>query len=85
MLVKRLFPIAMRKHAAIAPSMLQDLRAGKPCEIDAINGVVCAWGRRCKVPTPANDRIVEVVKGQQVDLLPLAASNLELFRDLLVS
>lgn len=49
------------------------------------NGVVCAWGRCCEVPTPVNDRIVEVVKGQQAGLLPLAASNLELFRDLVVS
>ncbi len=39
--VEFLLPIAMKKHRAIEPSMLQDLRQGKPCEIDAINGVVC--------------------------------------------
>lgn len=49
----------MKKHRAIEPSMLQDLKKGKPCEIDAINGVVCEWGRKCGVPTPINDRIVE--------------------------
>jgi len=76
-------PIAMKKHAAIVPSMLQDLRAGKPCEIDAINGVVCEWGRKCNVPTPVNDRIVEVVKKEQAGELPLAASNLTLFKDLI--
>ena len=54
-------PIAMKKHAAIEPSMLQDLKKGKPCEIDAINGVVCEWGRKKGIPTPVNDRIVEIV------------------------
>ena len=29
--------------------MLQDLKKGKPCEIDAINGVVCQWGRKLNV------------------------------------
>ena len=58
---KLIMPIAMKKHAAIEPSMLQDLKKGKPCEIDAINGVVCAWGKKKGIPTPVNDRIVEIV------------------------
>ena len=60
-LAKLIMPVAMKKHAAIEPSMLQDLKKNKPCEIDAINGVVCEWGRRKGVPTPVNDRIVEIV------------------------
>ena len=78
-----IMPIAMKKHAAIEPSMLQDLRHHKPCEIDAINGVVCEWGRKCKVPTPVNDRIVEVVKKEQSGELKLEKANLELFCDLM--
>lgn len=78
-----ILPVAMKKHAAIEPSMLQDLKAGKPCEIDAINGVVCEWGRKCNVPTPVNDRIVEVIKKEQAGELPFATSNLELFSDLI--
>jgi len=80
---KFLLPIAMKKHAAIEPSMLQDLKNGKPCEIDAINGVVCEWGRKCGVPTPVNNRIVEVVKKEQSGELPLSGENLKLFEDLL--
>jgi len=79
---KFLLPIAMKKHAAIEPSMLQDLKNKKPCEIDAINGVVCEWGRKNSVPTPVNDRIVEVVKKEQAGELPLSAENLKLFSDL---
>ena len=29
--------------------MLQDIRNGKTCEVDAINGVVCAYGRKLDV------------------------------------
>ena len=76
-------PVAMKKHRAIEPSMLQDLKKGKPCEVDAINGVVCEWGRKCGVPTPINDRIVEVVKKEQAGELKLEAKNIRLFDDLL--
>ena len=33
---KTLLPIAMKKHADIVPSMLQDLRKNKPCEVEDI-------------------------------------------------
>lgn len=78
-----LVPIAMKKHRAIEPSMLQDLKKGKPCEIDAINGVVREWGRKCGVPTPINDRIVEIVKKEQAGELPLEEKNIRFFDDLL--
>lgn len=78
-----LLPIAMKKHRLIEPSMLQDLKKGKPCEVDAINGVVCDWGRKCKVPTPINDRIVEIIKKEQAGELQLKYDNIHLFDDLL--
>lgn len=78
-----LLPVAMKKHRAIEPSMLQDLKKGKSCEIDAINGVVCEWGRKYGVPTPINDRIVEVIKKEQSGELKLEHSNIRLFDDLL--
>ena len=78
-----LVPIAMKKHRDIEPSMLQDLKNGKPCEVDAINGVVCEWGRKCGIPTPINDRIVEVIKKEQSGELKFEASNIRLFDDLL--
>lgn len=78
-----LIPIAMKKHRNIEPSMLQDLKNGKPCEVDAINGVVCEWGRKMNVPTPINDRIVKVIKQEQEGKLKMQASNIRLFDDLL--
>lgn len=78
-----LIPIAMKKHRAIEPSMLQDLRNGKACEVDAINGVVCAWGRKAGIKTPINDRIVQIIQQEQRGELPLSKENLRLFDDLL--
>ena len=78
-----LLPIAMKKHRLIEPSMLQDLKKGKPCEVDAINGVVCEWGKKCGVPTPVNDHIVEVIKKEQSGELPLSHENIRLFADLM--
>ena len=78
-----LVPIAMKKHRDIEPSMLQDLKKGKPCEIDAINGVVCEWGRKTNTPTPINDRIVEIIKKCESGELKPQASNIKMFDDLL--
>ena len=78
-----LLPIAMKKHRGIVPSMLQDLRAGKPCEVDAINGVVCDYGRRLGVPTPINDRIAQIIRDAQAGKLQPCPENIRRFDDLL--
>lgn len=54
-------PLAIKKHRLLKASMLQDLEKGKKCEIDAINGVVCEYGRRNSVKTPYNDKVVEII------------------------
>ena len=77
-----LIPYAMKEHRDIEPSMLQDLKKGKPCEVEAINGVVCEWGRKYGVPTPVNDRIVEVIRREQAGELKLVKSNIQFFSDL---
>lgn len=56
-----IIPIAIRKHARLKASMLQDIEKGKLTEVDAINGVVCEAGRKCGVPTPMNDAVVSVI------------------------
>ena len=76
---KWILPVAMKKHAAIEPSMLQDLKKGKPCEIEAINGVVCRHGRKAGVPTPVNDRIVEIIRAIQDGSLQTGRQNLARF------
>lgn len=60
-----LIPIAIKKHAKLKASMLQDLEKGKPCEVDAINGVVCQFGKKYHVATPYNDKVVEIIHGME--------------------
>ena len=79
--IELILPVAMKKHREIVPSMLQDLYKGKPCEVDAINGVVCEWGRKTGIPTPINGRIVEVIKKEQNEGLRPMVANIQLFEE----
>lgn len=74
-----LLPIAMKKHRNIEPSMLQDLKKQKPCEVNAINGIVCQWGKKYGVPTPINDKITEIIEKAEQGQLTLSKENLKLF------
>ena len=78
-----ILPIAMKKHRDIVPSMLQDLRNGKRCEVDAINGVVCAYGQKHGVATLVNDLIVKTIHRIETGELTPSADNLRLFEGLL--
>ena len=75
---ERILPIAMKKHRLIEPSMLQDLKKGKLCEVDAINGVICGYGRKLGIPTPINDQIVDIIHREERGELRLDPSNLDL-------
>ncbi|MDB5070883.1 MAG: apbA2 [Candidatus Eremiobacteraeota bacterium] len=46
-------------------SMLYDLRAGAPTEVDFINGAVVSAGRRAAVPTPYNETLTALVKARE--------------------
>ena len=76
-----LIPVAMKKHAALVASMLQDIRAGKKCEIDAINGVVCDFGRKYGVPTPFCERTVGLVHLLE-EGAPITFTNIGKYSDL---
>lgn len=45
------------------PSMLQDVLARRPTEVDVLNGGIAAAGRRVGVPTPLHDAMVALVHG----------------------
>ena len=70
-------------HAKLKASMLQDLEKGRECEINYINGVICQYGRAGGVPTPFNDRIVELVEEAQNCRGVNGFSFLDRFDDLL--
>ncbi len=60
---------ALRRMMAIAgntkPSMLQDLEAGRATEVDVVCGGVAGRGREHGIPTPLNDRVVELVHSME--------------------
>ncbi|HEX9436426.1 MAG TPA: ketopantoate reductase family protein [Candidatus Limnocylindria bacterium] len=46
-------------------SMLQDVAAGRPTEIDAINGAIAREGARHGIPTPTNEAVTILMKALQ--------------------
>lgn len=74
-----IIPIAIRKHAKLKASMLQDLEKGKLTEVDAINGAVSAYGRKVGCPTPMNDCVVDIIHRIERGELSPSADNLKLF------
>lgn len=74
-----IIPIAIKKHALLKASMLQDIERGKKTEVDAINGVVCAFGRKVGFPTPMNDKVVEIIHKIENGELKPSFDNVKLF------
>ena len=74
-----IIPIAIRKHAKLKASMLQDIEKGKLTEVDAINGAVSDFGRKVHCPTPANDCVVEIIHRIERGELKPCFDNLKFF------
>ena len=74
-----IIPIAIRKHAKLKASMLQDLEKGKLTEVNAINGAVSEYGRKVGCPTPMNDRVVEIIHRIEKGELQPSFDNLSYF------
>jgi 2-dehydropantoate 2-reductase len=77
-----IIPLAIKKHRLLKASMLQDIEKGKPCEIDAINGIISVYGKKVNVPTPFNDKVVEIIKKIEAGLCHPSWDNLTLFDNL---
>ncbi|MBY4596283.1 2-dehydropantoate 2-reductase [bacterium BD-1] len=54
--------VVTRKLGAFTPSMLQDVRAGKAVEIDALVSAVRELGQLTKVPTPFTDALLGLAR-----------------------
>ena len=74
-----LIPICIKKHRLLKASMLQDLEKGRKCEVDAINGIVCKYGRKYGVKTPYNDKVCEIVHGIEDGKYKYCFENVKLF------
>ncbi|MCQ2409515.1 MAG: ketopantoate reductase family protein [Clostridia bacterium] len=74
-----IIPIAMKKHASLKASMLQDIEKGIPCEIDSINGIASEYGVKYNTPTPMNDKIIEIIHKIEAKELKPSFDNIKLF------
>ena len=61
-------PQSLSRPSGGKPSMLQDVEAGRPMEVEAILGQVQAFGRDRKVPTPAIDVVLPLLRGLDASL-----------------
>ena len=59
--------------------MLQDIEKNKKTEVDAINGVASAFGRKTGVPTPMNDMVVNIIHRIEDGELKPSFDNLKFF------
>jgi len=58
---------ALRDHGGHKASMLQDREAGRPSEIETINGAIAAEGARVGVATPVCDTLADLVRIIEAD------------------
>ncbi|MDB4349568.1 2-dehydropantoate 2-reductase [Omnitrophica bacterium] len=64
------------KYNRLKSSSLQSLERGKPTEIDYLNGYIAENGKKYKIPTPVNDKIVQMVKEIEAGRRKIALENL---------
>lgn len=50
------------------PSMLQDIEAGRVCEVDCINGAIPALAEACGLEAPINRTVADLVRGRMAAL-----------------
>jgi len=61
-------PQTLSRPSGGKPSMLQDVEAVRPLEVEAILGQVQAFGRNRQVPTPAIDVVLPLLRGLDASL-----------------
>ena len=63
--------------ASERPSLLQDVMRGRRTEVQYLNGYVSEQGRPVGVPTPFNDKVVELITRVPPGTLKPDPKNLE--------
>lgn len=77
-----LIKFEFNKWKLLKASMLQDIEKGIPCEVDYINGVVCNFGKKFKVETPFNNKVVEIIHKIEKKEMESSPENADLFDEI---
>lgn len=82
----RLLPLAMSGHKKLMSGMYFDLNAGKKCDVDFVNGVICRLGRKFGVKTPANDALIDMCAEIENGERKISADNIDfLYKKLFIN
>lgn len=66
-------------HRDIRASMLQDCEKGLKCEVETLNGYLSNASRQAGVPTPVNDRVVQIIREIEAGARKPGTGNLDSF------
>ena len=75
-----LIPVAMKKHRQLVSGMYYDLKAGKRCEADLVNGVISAYGSRVCLPATLNGMVQSIAHEIERGERPLSPENIKEFK-----
>lgn len=75
-----LIPIAMKKHRQLVSGMYYDLKAGKVCEVDLVNGVISAYGARVCSPATLNDLVQQIAHEIERGEREISPENIKEFK-----
>ena len=78
MKAKFFVPFAMSGHKKIMSGMYYDLKEGKKCDIDFVNGVIQRLGKKFDVPTPINDRVIALAHEIEDGKRTIGKQNIDL-------
>lgn len=70
--------MVLERHRDQVASMLQDLRKGRPCEVETLNGYLSRKSAEAGVSTPVNDKVTDIIRGIQEGRYPLSFDNLDM-------
>lgn len=76
MIALKLLPLAMKSHKNIVSGMYYDLKAGKKCDIDFINGVIAEYAEECKIAVPLNCKVLEIAHKIENKVLEISPQNI---------
>ena len=71
------------KYASVKPSTLQSLERGEITEIDAFNGYFVEKGKEVGVPTPVNEKLVQMIHEIEAGTRAISKDNLKEFEGML--
>ena len=76
-------PLAMRGHNNLTSGMYYDLKEGRKCDVDFVNGVIQRLGNKFDVNTPVNDAVIAMAHEIENGERQISAENAKLLNKMI--